>query len=67
MKKMSKEDFEDLYVICECGYHNLKENVQRYGTCRRCNKVLDQKAKLEYEMYCRLKLWRSKWKSGLKK
>lgn len=58
MKKMSKEEFEKQHVVCECGYHNFKELVKRYGTCRRCGKVLDPKAKLEYERVCRLGLWR---------
>ena len=51
-------------VKCEvCGYANLKHNVDLYGTCRGCGKVLDPKAKYKYEMYCRLKLWRNKkWK-----
>lgn len=45
-------------VKCECGYQNLLENVQRYGTCRLCGKVLDPKAKFDYEMYVKLKRWR---------
>ena len=61
MNKMSKEEFiENLYITCECGYRNLKENVKRYGTCKGCKKVLDEKAKMKYEMYCRLKMWRNK-------
>ncbi len=47
-------------IICECGYQNHKENVKRYGTCRCCGKVLDQKAKFDYEMICRLRLWKNK-------
>ena len=47
-------------IVCECGYSNKKENVKRYGTCTRCRKVLDKKAKYMYEMYTRLRLWRRK-------
>lgn len=49
-------------IICECGYHNPINNVQKYGTCRGCGKVLDKKAKFEYEMYCKLHLWKNKKK-----
>ena len=48
------------FVVCECGYNNQPENVNKYGTCRRCGKVLNDKAKFEYEMVCRLRLWRKK-------
>jgi predicted Zn-ribbon and HTH transcriptional regulator len=47
-------------VVCECGYNNQPENIQKYGTCRRCGKVLDKKAKFDYEMICKLRLWRGK-------
>lgn len=61
---MRKNKIKDLgNIVCECGYHNHKENVMRYGTCRRCNKVLDPKAKFNYEMYIKLRLWRK----GVKK
>ena len=46
-------------IICpECKYQNHKDNVNRYGTCRLCGKILDEKSKYKYEMFCRLKLWR---------
>lgn len=45
-------------IKCECGYQNHKENVERYGTCKLCGRTLDQKAKFNYEMYCKLRLWR---------
>ena len=57
---MKKDEKIIEFVKCECGYNNLPENVKKYGTCRRCNKVLDEKAKFEYEMVCRLRLWRKK-------
>lgn len=59
MKKNKRSDFFD-NVICDCGYQNHKENVDRYGTCRLCGKVLDKKAKFNYEMFCKLRLWRKK-------
>lgn len=43
-----------------CDYYNKPENVQKYGTCTRCSQVLDAKVKFDYEMYCRLKLWRKR-------
>lgn len=56
--KKDKKRFE--LVICECGYNNQPWNVKKYGTCTRCRKVLDKKAKFDYEMICKLKLWRNK-------
>lgn len=47
-------------VTCVCGYNNQPENVARYGTCRGCGEVLDKKAKFNYEMYSKLRLWRKK-------
>ena len=57
---MKKERKIIKHVICDCGYCNQPENVARYGTCRRCGEVLDKKAKFNYEMYDKLKLWRYK-------
>lgn len=49
------------HVTCdECGYNNKTYNVERYGTCTHCGKVLDSKAKYKYEMFCKLRLWRNK-------
>lgn len=60
-----KKNLKTLGLIsCECGYNNQPANIKRYGTCTGCGKVLDGKAKLEYEMYCRLKLWRYHKKRG---
>ena len=47
-------------IKCECGYQNHEYNIKKYGTCRSCGKVLDKKAKFEYEMVCKLCLWRRK-------
>lgn len=53
-------------IKCECGYQNHKDNVERYGTCRGCGRVLDSKAKFNYEMYVKLRLWRKpKCKSAI--
>lgn len=49
-------------IICECGYQNHKDMIDKYGTCRLCGKVLDQKAKYRWEMYNKLHLWRKKCK-----
>lgn len=53
----NRKDFSN-NIKCECGYFNKKESVLRYGTCRLCGKVLDEKAKYKYEMFCKLHLWR---------
>lgn len=47
-------------VKCECGYNNQPWAIERYGTCKLCGKVLDEKAKFHYEMYDKLRLWRKK-------
>lgn len=68
MLKMSKKKWRDpvdRYYIdgikCDnCGYFNQKCNVDKYGTCKLCGKTLDKKAKFDYEMFCRLRLWRKK-------
>lgn len=60
---MKKRKFKDLGNIkCECGYQNHVENVRKYGTCKLCGKTLDKKAKFNYEMYVKLRLWRGKRK-----
>lgn len=51
-------------VVCDCGYHNQPQNVKKYGTCKGCGKVLDPRAKFDYEMVCKLRLWRNKKKGG---
>lgn len=56
---MRKRKLKELPNIkCECGYQNHVENVRRYGTCRLCGKVLDPKAKFNYEMFIKLRRWR---------
>ena len=55
---MKKEQKEILILCDNCGYHNHDYNVKRYGTCTNCGTTLDKKAKFDYEMYCRLRLWR---------
>ena len=54
------KSYKDKLVVCKCGYNNKLINVKRYGTCTRCGAVLDEKAKFEYEMVVRLRLWRKK-------
>jgi len=56
---MTKAKFEN--IICpKCGYSNLKKNYSVYGTCTRCGKTLNEKAKFKYEMYVKLRMWRKK-------
>ena len=59
---MKNKDYKTFYwVVCPyCGYNNKKENVKRYGTCTGCRKTIDEKAKYDYEMTCRLRLWRGR-------
>lgn len=58
---MSKFEKEEIMIKCPiCKYQNPLKNVERYGSCKLCKYVLDPKAKYKYEMYCRLKLWKSK-------
>ncbi|MBQ1550975.1 MAG: hypothetical protein IIZ67_02635 [Bacilli bacterium] len=48
-------------VICpDCKYQNKKENIERYGTCKLCGRILDKKKKFDYEMFCKLRRWRKK-------
>ena len=56
-----KEKDKMVWIKCpNCGYQNKKIFIDVYGTCRLCNKVLDEKAKFKYEMFKRLRLWRNK-------
>lgn len=56
-----KNKEKDLWITCpNCGYHNQKEMISKYGTCKLCKRVLDNKAKYKYEMYCKLHLWSKK-------
>lgn len=52
--------FKDAMKCPKCGYYNLKQNWQLYGTCTRCHEVLDEKIKFKFEMYNKLKLWKGK-------
>ena len=52
---------KDIFIDCPvCHYKNKLDNVKRYGSCKLCETVLDNKAKYRYEMYCRLHLWSKK-------
>ena len=59
---MRNKEYKQLtWIVCpRCGYNNKEENVRRYGTCTGCRHTLDGKSKFEYEMSCRLKLWKGK-------
>ena len=57
----NKEYVELTFIKCpNCGYNHKEENVKHYGTCTGCKRTLDEKAKFEYEMVCRLRLWKGK-------
>lgn len=56
------EEKKEKLIKCECGYQNKKFNVQIYGTCTRCRKILDEKAYFKHEMNEKLRLWRGKRK-----
>lgn len=47
-----KDKFMDkLYIICDCcGYNNLKNRFENYGTCLRCGKVLDKRVYFRAQM-----------------
>ncbi len=56
-----KKEYKNENVICpDCKYQNHKENVERYGTCKLCGRILDEKSKFNYEMFKKLNLWRYK-------
>ena len=57
---MKKNNLDN--IICECGYHNHRDMIEIYGTCKLCGKTLDKKAKYKYEMNKKLKLWRGNLK-----
>lgn len=54
--------FKDNKLCPKCGYYNLKQNWQVYGTCTRCGATLDEKIKFKYEMNKKLRLWRGAFK-----
>ena len=40
------------YVVCPfCGYNNEKERFTYFGTCLRCNKIIDKKLYLKRRIY----------------
>lgn len=47
MKKKKKGTHEEFmkknFIRCSCGYTNKKENVEKYGTCTNCKKIIDNK------------------------
>lgn len=63
---MKKKIWEPNIICDRCGYQNHKKYVDKYGTCNLCGKVLNEKAKFNYEMVKRLYLWRTDKKKGKK-
>jgi len=47
MRERRNGDIEEFikknYIVCDCGYRNKIENVNKYGTCLYCKKVLNEK------------------------
>lgn len=59
-EKRKDDDYPDWVVCPKCGYNNHPDKVKFYGTCLRCGKVIDEKAKFIHDMYNKLHLWRGK-------
>ena len=57
-KKKKKKVWEENIICDRCGYQNHKKYIDIYGTCNLCGKVLNQKAKLKYEMFKKLPAYR---------
>lgn len=58
--KVKDKNYPDWVVCPKCGYNNHPNKVKFYGTCLRCNEVLDEKAKFKNDMYKKLRLWKGK-------
>lgn len=54
------EEKKEEFVVCECGYNNKLKNINFYGTCTCCGKILNEQAKFRYDMYKKLRLWKGK-------
>lgn len=45
IRKRKKEiDLSEIFVRCECSYNNRKDRLERFGTCLRCGRVLNERA-----------------------
>jgi len=56
--KDRKKFIEDNFITCDdCGYNNQKDRFQAYGTCLRCNKVLDNR--VYFKAQCRKQAFKS--------
>lgn len=41
----------DVSVVCpKCGYYNKMSGIRRFGTCKRCQFVIDPRVKFLYEI-----------------
>jgi predicted Zn-ribbon and HTH transcriptional regulator len=56
------ENKSKLIQCSNCGYNMKKEYVKVYGSCLRCENIMDEKAFFKYKMNKELKLWRGKLK-----
>lgn len=47
-----KEWFNSKYIVCpKCGYNNERKRFSFYGTCLRCNEIMDKKIYLKHLMW----------------
>lgn len=59
-EKKKEKVFMEFIVCPDCKYNNKPKNVELYGTCLRCHKVLDEKSKFKHDMINKLHLWKGK-------
>ena len=57
---MQNKKFEEAIECPYCKYNNKVYNVKAYGTCTRCKKVLEERAKFKHDMNVKLRLWRKR-------
>ncbi len=49
--KNYKQFMEERYITCKhCGYNNLKKRFSAFGTCLRCNAIIDKKTYFKVRM-----------------
>lgn len=60
-KKRTVEEIEkelDVTICPACKYYNQNKYAKRYGRCRRCLTVIDEKANFKYTMIKKLHLFK---------
>lgn len=59
MKRVKIEEFiNKKFIVCSCGYNNHKQAIDTYGTCIRCNKILNERAYFKFNLRTLTKSWR---------